>query len=71
MSNYDYTIFCWINPIAPLQTSTDIIKTVKYFEKNNLDSLITSESKKVHSIFNRKPINYLIKNLISRNHSFQ
>ena len=60
MKSYEYDIFCWINPIAPLQEGKDIIKTINYFNKNKLDSLITTESKKVHGIIKSKPINYNI-----------
>ena len=60
MKSYEYEIFCWINPIAPLQEGKDIIKTINYFNKNKLDSLITTESKKVHGIIKSKPINYNI-----------
>lgn len=62
MTSYPYETFCWINPIAPLQEGKDIIKTINYFNKNKLDSLITTESKKVHAIIKSKPINYKINN---------
>ena len=31
----------WINPIAPLQSKDDIIKSVKLFNKNNCDNLFS------------------------------
>lgn len=56
-----YKNVCWVNPIAPLQTSNDIINTINYYNKNKLDSLITVESKQVHSIYEHKPINFKTK----------
>ena len=58
IKNYQSNICCWINPIAPLQSSEDIVRTIKYFKKNKLDSLITVENKMVHVNYNKKPINY-------------
>ena len=58
IKNYQSNICCWINPIAPLQSSEDIVRTIKYFIKNKLDSLITVENKMVHVNYNKKPINY-------------
>lgn len=55
-SNFD--IIVWVNPIAPLLEPADIRNVYKFFKKNKLDSLITSEEKKVHSIFENKPLNY-------------
>ncbi len=59
-------ILVWVNPIAPLQTSDDIINCIKYFKKNNLNTLITMVEKKVHYTFNKKPINYKLKEKFSR-----
>tara|TARA_B110000196_G_C20968437_1_gene577452 strand:+ start:97 stop:819 length:723 start_codon:yes stop_codon:yes gene_type:complete len=54
----EYKNVCWVNPIAPLQTSTDIKKIINYFNKNKLDSLITVDEKYVHSTYKKKPVNY-------------
>ena len=51
-------IVVWVNPIAPLQTKSDIKSTVNYFLENNLDSLITVEEHQVHAMYKNKPINY-------------
>lgn len=61
MRNFKNNICCWINPIAPLQTSDDIQNTINFFQDNNLDSLITTESKQVHGLYKNKPINFNIK----------
>ena len=61
MENFQSNICCWINPIAPLQTSDDIKNTFKFFTDNKLDSLITTELKKVHGLYKESPINYNIK----------
>jgi len=55
----DADIVVWVNPIAPLQTSTDIKDTVDYFVSENLDSLITVEEHQVHSMYENKPINFI------------
>ena len=55
----DADIVVWVNPIAPLQTSTDIKDTVDYFVSENLDSLITVEEHQVHSMYKNKPINFI------------
>jgi len=51
-------VVAWVNPIAPFQTGKEIVKIFDYFFDNNLDSLITSEDKKVHCNFLKKPVNY-------------
>ena len=51
-------ILAWINPVSPLQDKNEIRKIVKYFKKNNLDSLITSENKYVHCMFNEDCVNF-------------
>ena len=48
----------WINPIAPLQSSKDIVECVKYFKKEKLDSLITTNEYSLHGIYNKLPINF-------------
>ena len=48
----------WINPIAPLQTSKDIIDCTKYFNKEKLDSLITVNEYSLHGMYKKSPINY-------------
>ena len=54
----EHDILVWVNSIAPLQTGYEIKKIVNFFVKNNLDSLITVENKKVHCNFNNRPLNY-------------
>jgi len=54
----DADYLAWVNPIAPFQTSTEIKNAVNYFINNNLDSLITTEEKQVHCIFDNKPVNF-------------
>tara|TARA_X000000950_G_scaffold284285_2_gene387070 strand:- start:136 stop:837 length:702 start_codon:yes stop_codon:yes gene_type:complete len=59
-------ILVWVNPISPLQTSLEINKVVKYFIKKNLNSLITTSEKSVHSFYNKKPINFSLKTKFQR-----
>ncbi len=53
-------IIVWVNPIAPLQESTEIKKIINFFKKKNLNSLITTNKLKNHTIFKKKPINFKI-----------
>lgn len=52
-------ILVWVNPVSPLQTAKEIFEAVNYFEKNQLDSLITVLENKVHGICNHLPINFI------------
>ena len=54
----DCDFIVWVNPISPLQSSPEIRKVVKYFIKKRLNSLITVVDKKVHCVFNKKPVNF-------------
>ena len=56
----DADIVVWVNPIAPFQNGQEINKIVNYFVDEKLDSLISTEEKKLHCNFNKKPINYSI-----------
>jgi CMP-N-acetylneuraminic acid synthetase len=59
-------IVAWINPTSPLQTDKEISDICKYFVKNDLDSLITVEDKRVHSMFDSMPVNYNIDDIFSQ-----
>ena len=59
--NPKFEILVWVNPIAPLQESSDISKVIKFFYNKKLDSLITTEDKKVHAFFKNKPVNFEVK----------
>ena len=48
----------WMNPISPLQPAEEIADVVRYFIKENLDSLITVRDVQVHCNFRGKPLNY-------------
>ena len=54
----DHDILVWVNPIAPLQNEKDLKEVIKYFIRNNLDSLITTEKKQVHGYYKNKPVNF-------------
>ena len=60
LESYDCDIIVWLNPICPLQDFLEIRRVVKYFLKNNLNSLITTSKIQTHSIYKNKPINYKI-----------
>ena len=51
-------VVVWVNPISPLQTGEEIRKVVQYFQKENLDSLITVRDEQVHCIYQGNPVNF-------------
>jgi len=57
-NNYQNDIITWVNSVSPLITSSEIRDTVFYFLKKKLDSLITSDRRKVHFELDDKPANY-------------
>ena len=56
----------WVNSIAPMQTSSEIIKCVNYFIKKKLNSLITTVEKKAHFLIQNKPINFNSRNKFAK-----
>jgi len=59
-------ILTWVNPTSPLQPAEEIQDVLYYFQKNNLDTLITVKNEQVHCIFENKPINFDIKEQFSQ-----
>ena len=51
-------IVAWVNTTSPFQSGSEIAQVVKYFLDEKLDSLITVETKQVHTICDSKPVNY-------------
>lgn len=51
-------VVTWVNPVCPLQSSSEIAATVKFFGEKNLDSLITVEERQVHAFFKGKAVNF-------------
>ena len=51
-------IVVWVNPISPFQSGSEVARVVNYFLGKKLDSLITVETKQVHTVWNDKPVNY-------------
>jgi len=58
MEHNPSAIVAWVNPIAPLQTATEIKEVVDYFIKEDLDSLITIKNEQVHCVYQNKPLNF-------------
>lgn len=58
LKNNDCDILVWVNPIAPLQSSSEIKKVINYFVKKKLNSLITTNKVKSHAIYNNKTLNF-------------
>lgn len=60
IQNIECDYIVWVNPIAPLQSSKEIVKALKYFIKNKFNSLITTNKFKYHALFQKKPLNFKI-----------
>ena len=62
--NYDFliNIDCYavvmVNPVSPLVEASDIDAAIEYFEKNNLDSLISVKNEQLQSFYNGKSLNF-------------
>jgi CMP-N-acetylneuraminic acid synthetase len=56
----------WVNPTSPLQTGEDIKQVVRYFIKENLDTLITVNDMQVHCVFKNKPINFKLNEVFAQ-----
>ena len=59
-------IVTWVNPTSPLQTGSEVSQVVNYFLFKKLDSLITVETKQVHTICGGKPVNYTQNEIFSQ-----
>ena len=61
--NYDFLInnecdaLVMVNPVSPLIQSEDIDNAIKYFEENNLDTLISVKEERLQAFYLNKPIN--------------
>lgn len=51
-------ILAWVNPTSPLQSGDEIRDVIGHFEKESLDTLITTRNEQVHANFNGGPLNY-------------
>ena len=56
--NNSSDLLVWVNPIAPLQKSSEIKDIVNYFIKNKLNSLITVSDRQVHCLYKNNPVNF-------------
>ena len=70
--NYDFVtnvlsdVMVLINPVCPLVTSNDIDEAIDYFLKENLDSLISVTTFKLHSFVGENPVNFSTETNLSR-----
>ena len=64
--NNQCDIVVWVNPTSPLQTGEEIKQVVKYFIKENLDTLITVNDMQVHCVFKNKPINFKLNEVFAQ-----
>ncbi|EAK0493958.1 acylneuraminate cytidylyltransferase [Campylobacter lari] len=62
--NYDFLkkIECealvMVNPVSPLVESSDIEEAIKFFEINQLDSMISVKDERLQSFYQGKPLNF-------------
>jgi CMP-N-acetylneuraminic acid synthetase len=54
-------IVAWVNPTSPLQKGEEVRAVVRYFLKEELDSLITVKDEQVHAVYEGKPVNFEIR----------
>lgn len=66
MQKHPSDIVVWVNPISPLQTAEEVRRIIEYFQKENLDSLITVIDEKVHCVYEGQPLNFSLKGLFAK-----
>lgn len=66
MEEHPSDAVAWVNPISPLQTGEEVRNVVKYFHKENLDSLITVVDEQVHCVFEGEPINFKVEEIFAK-----
>jgi len=66
LKNNTCDVVAWVNPIAPLQTGTEIKSIVEYFLDQNLDTLHTVKNEQVHCNYNNNPVNYTFDEIFAR-----
>ena len=47
-----------VNPVSPLVLTEDIDNAINFYEKNNLDTLISVREEKLQSFYKNEPINF-------------
>ena len=57
-NNFQKDIIVWVNPVSPLMSYSEIKDTVEHFLKKKLDTLISSDERKVHFNLDGKAMNY-------------
>jgi CMP-N-acetylneuraminic acid synthetase len=58
MKKHIARIVAWVNPTSPLQTGSEIRDVVRFFQKEQLDSLITVKDERVHCTWKGNPVNF-------------
>jgi CMP-N-acetylneuraminic acid synthetase len=51
-------VVAWVNPTSPLQPSAEVAAVVRHFEREGLDSLITTRREPFHVVFEGRPLNF-------------
>lgn len=58
LKNTDCEVLVMVNPVSPLVESSDINSAIEYYEKNELDTLITIKNEQLHSFYQNKALNF-------------
>lgn len=58
MEEHPARLVAWVNPASPLQPPDEVADVIRHFERQDLDSLITTRQEKFHSLFQERPINF-------------
>lgn len=58
LKNTDCEVLVMVNPVSPLVESSDIDSAIEYYEKNELDTLITIKNEQLHSFYQNKALNF-------------
>jgi len=58
LKNTDCEILVMVNPVSPLVESSDIDSAIEYYEKHQLDTLITVKNEQLHTFYDNKSLNF-------------
>jgi len=58
LKNTDCEVIVMVNPVSPLIESCDIDNAIDYFERANIDTLISVKKEQLHAFYQSKPLNF-------------
>ena len=66
MLKHPADIMAWVNPISPLQPSSEVANVINHFIVEGLDSLITVKNEQVHCVYDGAPLNFVVDELFAK-----